>query len=64
MVEKDNVLEVENLNVWYRSGALKKQRTHVLHDVSFTIGRGEILGLVGESGSGKSTLSRAILGME
>ncbi len=64
MVEKDNVLEVENLNVWYRSGALSKQRTHVLHDVSFTLGRGEILGLVGESGSGKSTLARAILGME
>ena len=63
MVEKDKVLEVENLNVWYRSGALTKQRTHVLHDVSFTLHRGEILGLVGESGSGKSTLARAILGM-
>lgn len=65
MVEKaDNVLEVENLNVWYRSGALKKQRTQVLHDISFTLGRGEILGLVGESGSGKSTLGRTVLGME
>lgn len=60
----DNVLEVEHLNVWYRSGGLKKQRTQVLHDVSFTLRRGEILGLVGESGSGKSTLGRAILGME
>ena len=60
----DNVLEVEHLNVWYRNGALKKQRMQVLHDVSFTLRRGEILGLVGESGSGKSTLGRAILGME
>ncbi|MCW6508262.1 ABC transporter ATP-binding protein [Lichenifustis flavocetrariae] len=32
-----------------------------VEDVTFEIGRGEILGLVGESGSGKSTLGRAVL---
>ncbi|MDH3264224.1 MAG: ABC transporter ATP-binding protein, partial [Paracoccaceae bacterium] len=32
--------------------------------VSFTLRRGESLGLVGESGSGKSTLARALLGLE
>ena len=35
----------------------------VVHDVSFSLASGEILGLVGESGSGKSTLLRAAMGL-
>ena len=61
----ETVLEVNHLNVWYRGGSgLRRQRTQILHDISFTLYRGEILGLVGESGSGKSTLARALLGMD
>lgn len=57
-MQTQNILEVSNLNVYYD----KKQ--HVLKDVSFTMKRGEILGLVGESGCGKTSLAKAILGMQ
>lgn len=58
-------LKVEHLNAYYTSGGpfSKKRRQQVLHDVSFEIHEGEILGLVGESGTGKTTLARAILGL-
>jgi len=54
------VLEVRNLVVRYG----KKGSAAAVDDVSFTIARGETLGLVGESGSGKTTIGRAILGLQ
>lgn len=36
--------------------------TRIVHDVSFAIEPGKVLGLVGESGSGKSTVAKALLG--
>ena len=44
---------------WWGAGEQKC----VVDRVSFSIGRGETLGLVGESGSGKSTVARIILGL-
>ncbi|GAB3673175.1 amino acid ABC transporter ATP-binding protein [Salinisphaera aquimarina] len=36
----------------------------VLHDVSFTLGQGEVKGVIGPSGAGKSTLARCLNGLE
>ena len=61
----DLVLEVRNLTSWYRVTDPLGRRAEqtVLRDVSFSLHRGEILGLVGESGTGKTTLVRNILGL-
>jgi branched-chain amino acid transport system ATP-binding protein len=49
-------LAVEHLNAWY--GAAQ-----VLYDVSFTIGRGEVVALMGRNGAGKSTTMKAVMGL-
>ena len=63
----ESILEVRNLNSYYEEGrsliGSGKARRQVLHNVSFTVGSGETVGLVGESGSGKTTLCRAVLGL-
>lgn len=53
------VLEVSGLSVSYRHGTGWRQ---VVEDVSFSVQRGEVLGLVGESGCGKSTVALQLLG--
>src|SRR3546814_19130156 len=59
------LLTVENLTKRFplSNGFLGRQRrvVHAVENLSFTVGRGETLGLVGESGCGKSTVGKAIL---
>ena len=59
----DTLLEVRNLKQYFpvRAGLMKTIPLKAVDDVSFTIGRGETLGLVGESGCGKTTVGRTIL---
>ncbi|WP_442928411.1 ABC transporter ATP-binding protein [Microbacterium sp. LB16] len=58
MDSKDILLEVQNLSVEYASPGTKP--VSAVEGVSFSLRRGEFVGLVGESGSGKSTLGFAL----
>ena len=52
-----NLIEVNDLHVRYGDYEAVK-------GVSFSLGKGEILGIVGESGSGKSTIAKTLMGLE
>lgn len=73
---KEVALEVSHVSIDYRNllhmslskslakGAIKKAETiRAVNDVSFTVNKGEILGIVGRNGSGKTTLLRSIAGI-
>ncbi|MBD7910102.1 ABC transporter ATP-binding protein [Clostridium cibarium] len=64
MGNKEVVLEVKNLCKFFPANkGLFSQKSYVkaVDDVSFTINKGETLGLVGESGCGKTTTGRTVL---
>ena len=50
------MLSVDGLKAWY--GAAQ-----ILHDVSFNVGRGEVVALMGRNGAGKTTTMKALMGL-
>ena len=53
-------LKINNLDIEYQT---RKETINASRNVSFTLERGEIIGIVGESGSGKSTVANAIINL-
>ena len=52
----DPLVAVEDLHTYYG-------KSHILHGVSLTVGRGEVVGLLGRNGVGKSTTLKTIMGL-
>ena len=57
-MSETNLLEIKHLTVVYHT---EEDDVHALNDVSFTLQKGETLGLVGETGAGKTTTALSIM---
>lgn len=55
------LLQLERVGFDYGRGRVREHQT--LSDISFSVGRGQALGLIGQSGSGKSTIAKLVLGL-
>lgn len=65
MINNEILFEVNGITKSYKEkGLFKKKIKKVLNNVSFSLKKGECLGIIGESGSGKSTLGRLLIGLE
>ena len=60
MENRETLLKIENLNVYFKT---ENGRIQAVKDVSFEIGKGELVALVGESCCGKSITSLSIMGL-
>lgn len=65
-LQPEIIVSAKNITARYTSDGLFSTGKHIsaLDDVSFTLQKGETLGLVGESGSGKTTLAQVLMGLK
>jgi branched-chain amino acid transport system ATP-binding protein len=56
MAETHPLLEVRNLHAWYGE-------SHVLHGMTFSVNKGEVVTLLGRNGVGKTTTMRSVMGI-
>lgn len=59
----DKIQSIKEYLVALLRGSLRYDSFYALENVSFTVGRGEVLGIVGDNGAGKSTLLKVIAGI-
>ncbi|WDR00775.1 ABC transporter ATP-binding protein [Devosia sp. J2-20] len=57
----ETIAQTQAMNLHLRSG---KEALHILKDINFTIGRGEVVSIVGPSGSGKTSMLMVMGGLE
>jgi branched-chain amino acid transport system ATP-binding protein len=53
---QDSLIAIEDIHTYYG-------KSHILHGVSLTVGRGEVVGLLGRNGVGKSTTLKTVMGL-
>lgn len=57
-------IELNNVSKEFKSGAQPSVSKKILQNISFSLKKGESLGIMGDSGTGKTTLARIIVGLE
>ena len=59
-MNNDKILEVNHLVVHY---VTDEEVVEAVNDVSFSLNKGEVIGLVGETGAGKTTIALSTIGL-
>ncbi len=62
-VEKDNSLKMMFIRLFDKRKRIKKEYFWALKDVSFEVGKGDVVGIIGANGAGKSTILKVVSGV-